>query len=98
MIETLSATAPPGTHWNFYRTAAGAEIDLLLTLPGQRFWAVEIKRSLTPKVEKGFYVACEDLAPQRRIVVYPGSERFPLQHGVEAMPLQDAGQELLAGA
>jgi predicted AAA+ superfamily ATPase len=98
VIETLSATAPPGTHWNFYRTAAGAEIDLLLTLPGQRLWAVEIKRSLAPKVEKGFYQACEDLAPQRRIVVFPGSERFPLQHGVEAMPLQEVGRELLTEA
>ncbi len=94
-IETLAATAPAGTQANFYRTAAGAEIDLLLALPGQRLWAIEIKRSLTPKVERGFYQACEDLAPERRIVVYPGSERFPLPHGVEAMPLQDAGRELL---
>lgn len=98
MIEILSATAPPGTHWNFYRTAAGAEIDLVLTLPGQRLWAVEIKRSLTAKVEKGFYQACEDLASQRRIVVFPGSEGFPREHGVEAMPLQDVGRELLAEA
>jgi len=96
VIETLAATAPAGTQYNFYRTAAGAEIDLLLTLPGQRLWAVEIKRSLTPKVEKGFYQACEDLAPERRIVVFPGLERFPLQHNVEAMPLQDVGRELLA--
>jgi predicted AAA+ superfamily ATPase len=98
VIETLSATAPPGTHRNFYRTAAGVGIDLLLTLPGQRLWAVEIKRSLTPKVEKGFYQACEDLAPQRRIAVFPGSEGFPREHGVEAMPLQDVGRELLAEA
>ena len=98
MIETLAATAPVGTRVNFYRTSAGAEIDLLLTLPGQRLWAIEIKRSLTPKVEKGFYQACEDLAPERRIVVFPGSERFPLPHGVEAMPLQDAGRELLGKA
>lgn len=95
VIETLAATAPAGTQTHFYRTAAGAEIDLLLTLPGQRLWAIEIKRSLTPKVERGFYQACEDLAPERRIVVFPGYERFPLQHGVEAMPLQTVGKELL---
>lgn len=86
MIETLTAAAPAGTLSNFYRTAAGAEIDLLLTLPDQRLWAIEVKRSLAPKVEKGFYHACEDLAPVRRIVVFPGSEHFPLQHGVEATP------------
>lgn len=98
VIETLAATAPAGTQACFYRTAAGAEIDLLLALPHQRLWAIEIKRSLTPKVERGFHQACEDLAPERRILVFPGSERFPLPHGVEAMPLQDAGRELLGEA
>lgn len=98
VIETLAATAPAGTQACFYRTAAGAEIDLLLALPHQRLWAIEIKRSLTPKVERGFHQACEDLAPERRILVFPGSERFPLPHGVEAMPLQDVGRELLGEA
>lgn len=98
VIETLLAAAPAGTQAHFYRTAAGAEIDLLLTLPGQHLWAIEIKRSLTPKVEKGFHQACEDLAPERRIVVFPGTERFPLPHGVEAMPLREAGRELLSKA
>jgi predicted AAA+ superfamily ATPase len=97
-IETLAAAAPAGTQLNFYRTAAGAEIDLLLTLPSQRLWAVEIKRSLTPKPEKGFYLACEDLGVERRVVIYPGSERFPLPHGAEAMPLPDLGRELCGNA
>ncbi|MER8944542.1 hypothetical protein [Mesorhizobium sp. M0959] len=57
-----------------------------------------MKRSLAPKVEKGLHQACEDLAPVRRIVVLPGSEHFPLQHGVEAMPLQDLGRALLGEA
>lgn len=95
VIEILAATAPAGTQANFYRTAAGAEIDLLLTLPSQRLRAIEIRRSLTPKVEKGFFQACEDLVPERCLVVHTGSERFPLQHGVEAMPPQDVGQMLL---
>jgi len=95
VIETLAAAAPAGTRSNFYRTAAGAEIDLVLTLPGQQFWAIEIKRSLAPNVEKGFHHACEDLDPRRRIVVYPGSERFPLGGGIEAIPLQELGRELL---
>lgn len=94
-IETLIAAAPEGTQPNFYRTAAGAEIDLLLTLPGGATWAVEIKRSLAPKAERGFYNACEDVDPARRIVIYPGSEPFPLGAGVEVMPLATAGEALL---
>jgi len=95
VIETLIAAAPTGTQSNFYRTAAGAEIDLLLTLPGARPWAIEIKRSLTPKLEKGFYLACEDLDPARRIVVYPGQDAFPLKNDVEALPLALLGRTLL---
>ena len=96
VIETLIATAPPDTQANFYRTSAGAEIDLLLTFPGHRPWAIEIKRSLTPRVERGFHHACEDLHPERRIVVYPGPEPFPMKDGIEVMLLPILGRVLLA--
>ncbi|MBB3595084.1 hypothetical protein FHX08_005494 [Rhizobium sp. BK529] len=86
-VETMIASAPAGTSANFYRTAAGAEIDLLLTPPAGRPWGIEIKRSLSPKVEKGFYQACVDLQPERRIVIYPGQESVPLKNDVTAMPL-----------
>ena len=93
-IETLLQAAPRETQAFFYRTSAGAEVDLMLALPGNRIWAIEIKRSLAPKVEKGFHLACEDLRPDRRLLVYPGAEAFPLPHGVEARPLQDLAAEL----
>lgn len=96
VIETLIAAAPHGTASNFYRTAAGAEIDLLLTLPGHRPWAIEIKRSSAPKLERGFHRACQDLDVERGIVVYPGSESYPLAQDVECMPPDRAGQLLLA--
>lgn len=95
VIETLIASSPAGTAAHFYRTAAGAEIDLLLTPPGEKPWAIEIKRSLTPRLEKGFYHACEDLQPQKRIVIYPGQESFPLPNGVTVMSLSAAGRLLL---
>lgn len=95
-FETLIAAAPDGTPANFYRTAAGAEIDLLLTLPGGDLWAIEIKRSLAPKLERGFHHACADLAPARRILVYPGTETWPLAEDIAVMPIQAAGEALLA--
>ena len=94
----MIAAAPEGTRANFYRTAAGAEIDLLLTLPGGPIWAVEIKRSLTPGVERGFHQACLDLKPERRMVIYPGSESYPLREGIEVMPLRDVSAALLGRA
>lgn len=68
----------------------------MLALPNGRLWAIEVKRSLSPKVEKGFHLACEDLAPEHKFVVYPGAERFPLGHGVEALNVAALAGELAA--
>lgn len=96
-IESLIAAAPAGTEAFFFRTAAGAEIDLLLQLPGRRApWAIEIKRGLVPKVERGFHAGCETVAPERRWVVYGGAERFPIVEGVEAIALAELCGELAA--
>ncbi len=95
-LESLIMAAPEGSAANFYRSSAGAEIDLLLTLPGGELWAIEFKRSLAPKVERGFHHAAQDLLPARKIIVYPGRETYPSAHGIEVMPLQDAAR-LLAG-
>ncbi len=94
VIETLISCAPPWTSAFYYRTSAGAEIDLLLELPGSRLWAIEVKRSLSPKVERGFHSACDDVKPERRLVVYAGSERVPLPHDVEAIGLATLTQKL----
>jgi predicted AAA+ superfamily ATPase len=96
-IENILEVVPDQTMASFYRTAAGAEIDLVLELPGgQGLWAIEIKRSLAAKIEKGFHLACEDLRPARRIVVYPGKENYPIGPGVEAIGLRWLAAELAA--
>ena len=95
-LETLISAAPEGTQANFYRTSAGAEIDLLLTIPGHGLWAFEIKRSLAPKVERGFHHACADLDPARRILVYPGQESYPIGDAIEVAPLRTAGEWLIS--
>ncbi|MFZ5775200.1 MAG: ATP-binding protein [Thermodesulfobacteriota bacterium] len=87
VIETLVGAAPDGVAAFFYRTSAGAEIDLLLDIPGHGLWAVEVKRGLSPRLEKGFHLAREDVRPDRCFVVYSGEERYPLKEGVEAISL-----------
>lgn len=93
-IETLITAAPFGTSASFYRTSAGAEIDLVLTMPGGAIWAVEVKRSLVPKPQRGFYQGCEDIAATNRFVVYAGQERYSLPHDVEAIALPALAREL----
>jgi hypothetical protein len=95
-VETLMAVAPRTTEAYYYRTAAGAEIDLLLVLPGGYIWAVEIKRSLSPKPTRGFHQACADLNPAARYIVYPGTERFPMGNQVEAIGLHELAARLHA--
>ena len=89
VIESLLVNAGDKTQGYFYRTSGGAEIDLLLAWPDGSLWAVEIKRSLSPKVERGFHAACEDLTPVRKFVVYPGLERYRIAPDIEAIPLME---------
>jgi uncharacterized protein len=96
VIETLIAVAPDGTDAHYYRTSNGTEIDLVLTLPGRKLWAVEIKRSSAPKVERGFHSACADLKPHKRFVVYPGEERFSLDDETDAIGVAALARELQA--
>ncbi|WP_298920932.1 ATP-binding protein [uncultured Roseobacter sp.] len=101
-IENLIAAAPRGTEASFYRSSAGAEIDLLLRLPGGALWAIEVKRSTAPKVTRGFHIATEELGVAKRILVYAGDREVPGQGGVRAMPLAEvmallAGEETVQG-
>lgn len=70
----------------FYRTAAGAEIDLVVERPGGRRFAFEIKLGMTPAPSRGFWSGITDLKPSAAYVVYSGKERYPLGRGVEALP------------
>lgn len=87
VVENLLRVAPEGVLGFFYRTHAGAEIDLLPLFPGGTLWAVEVKRSTAPKPSRGFHQALADLDPQAAFVVYPGEEAFPLAPGILATPL-----------
>ena len=96
VIESILAAAPDGAEASFYRTSAGAEVDLVLELPGGQRWAIEIKRSSAARLERGFHHACQDLEPQRRFVIYNGAERYPLNPHIEALGLHQM-VEILAG-
>ncbi len=93
-LENILSVMPEGaTSW-FYRTAAGAEIDLVIERGVRQRVAIEIKRSLAPSVSKGFHVGCEDITATRRYIVYPGTEQYPVSNGAIIMPLVDMMTEL----
>ena len=95
VIENLLAAAHPRTRASFYRTAAGAEIDLVVEVPGfKRPFAIEIKRGLAPSLGKGFRSAHADLAPERAFVVYAGKERYPVGKSIEVIGLPEMARLL----
>jgi uncharacterized protein len=93
-IENLITVAGEDAEASFYRTAGGAEIDLILRWADGSEWAVEVKRNLAPRVERGLRSALADIEPQRSFLVYPGSERYRLEAGVDAIGLTELCEEL----
>lgn len=94
IIENLMSVAPSRVQPYYYGTSRGTEIDLVLEFPGGAKWAIEIKRSSSPSVSKGFYSGCEDIKPSRCFVIYSGLESFPMGDGITAISLPDLMLEL----
>lgn len=90
VIEELCAQASqdlvrPGL--NFWRTHAGAEVDLLIAT-GRRLVPVEIKlgAAVDPRSLAGLRQCMQDLGAKRGVVVYTGDERRDAGRGIELLP------------
>ncbi len=85
IIENIITALSNKWQYSHYRTTSQTEVDLVLEGPGQKIWAIEVKRSVAPKVGKGFHLACADMCATHKFVVYAGSERFPMAGNTEAI-------------
>ena len=90
VIENILAVCPARTESWFYRSAAGAEIDLVLEIPGGKRWAIEIKRATNPTLSSGFYSGCQEVQADEQLIVHGGQESMLNPEGVMAMTLHDA--------
>ena len=91
VIEQIIAAAPPLATIGFFRTAAGAELDLVVEHAGRRT-GFEVKLSSAPKPARGFWNACEDLGVTRSYVMAPVLNAFSLADNVEVIsPLMLGG-------
>lgn len=91
VIENIQAVLPEGAKTFYYRTSGGAEIDLVIEFAGspQEIWAVEIKRSPSAKVQRGFHEACDDIYPARKFVVHAQADSFPMKADILAIGLHE---------
>jgi predicted AAA+ superfamily ATPase len=72
----------------FYRTHAGAELDLLLVRNGKRY-RFECKYEDAPRSTKSMHVVSNDLKLVKLWVVYPGGQTSPLREGMEVVPFKN---------
>lgn len=93
VIEQVLGVA--GREWEpfFYRTGGGAECDLLLRR-GRRVRAIECKVSTSPEPTRGFWQSLDDLQPEQAWIVAPVKDAYPLERGVQVMPLAAVLEEL----
>ena len=94
VIENLVAAAPERSLASFYRTAAGAEADLVLDLPSGERWVIEIKRGRRAALSKEFHNARRDLKPKRSFLVRPGADRYLKAPDLEVTGLRELALEL----
>ncbi|MEN8186005.1 MAG: ATP-binding protein [Bacteroidota bacterium] len=95
VIENIVSILQLNVNTYFYRTAGGAEIDLILEFSLTELWAIEIKRNSTPKVSKGYHIACEDIKATRKYVVYPGEDTFTIKNNITVISLFDLMTEII---
>ncbi len=89
VIENILSIVPTDAKPSFYRTSAGAEIDLVLEMPNSEIWAIEIKNGLIARPSKGFYNAVEDIKSTHNFVVYAGKEQYPIAENIQAISLTE---------
>ena len=84
VVEQICSQLDTSSQVSFYRTAAGAELDMVIET-GSKKIGVEIKFSTAPKVTKGFWQACEDVGVDHAYVVAPVREGWPLAPNVDVV-------------
>lgn len=80
----------------FYRTSAGAEIDLVIKMPNAEIWAVEIKHGVAPKIGKHYSKTCDDVGATHKFIVYGGDDEFPIGDNVRMISLPKIMEKLAA--
>ena len=96
VIENIHSVMPRFAQTYFYRTAAGAEVDLVIRMPNAQVWAIEIKFGVAPKIGKHFSQTCDDIGATHKFIVYGGDDEFPIRDNVRMISLSKMMEKLVA--
>ena len=93
-VENILSVLPSRAESYFYRTAAGAEIDLVIKMPSSEIWAIEIKHGVSPKIGKHYSQTCEDVGAAHKYILYGGNDEFPVGNDVKIISLAGLMEKL----
>ncbi len=85
VLEQMAQLLPSPWQLSFYRTAAGAEVDVVAER-GNKKIGFEIKFSSAPTLTKGFWSAVGDLGLEQVYVIAPVETGYPLGQNVNVVP------------
>jgi predicted AAA+ superfamily ATPase len=94
VIENIASVIGDRAQLWFYRTSAGAEMDLVIEIGSKRI-GVEIKRSLTPVLTKGGHQSISDLDLDATYIVYPGTDQYFIRDNIQVIPIITLLKELV---
>ena len=95
VIENIHSVLPRRAETYFYRTSAGAEIDLVIKMPSSEIWAAEIKYGIAPKLGKHYSKICDDIGVTKKYIIYGGDDEFPISQGISVISLPKFMNKLL---
>ncbi|MDZ7782327.1 MAG: DUF4143 domain-containing protein [Halioglobus sp.] len=87
VVENIHSVLPSRAESYFYRTAAGAGIDMVITMPSSETWAVEVKHGVAPKIGKHYSNTCDDVGAARKYILYSGDDEFSVGNDVKIISL-----------
>lgn len=96
-VENILSVLPSRAESYFYRTAAGAEVDLVIKMPSSEIWAIEIKHGVAPKIGKHYSQTCDDVGAVHKYILYGGDDEFAVQNDVKIISLSGLMERLQSG-
>jgi predicted AAA+ superfamily ATPase len=96
-VENILSVLPSRAESYFYRTAAGAEVDLVIKMPSSEIWAIEIKYGVAPKIGKHYSQTCDDVVATHKYILYGGDDEFAVGNDVKIISLSGLMKRLHSG-
>jgi hypothetical protein len=82
VLEQIRRCSGGNAKLYYYRTHKGAESDIILIAPDGKKYCIEIKRSQSASVSKGFYEVIKDVRPETSFVIAESGETYPAKDNI----------------